>query len=551
MEYGRTGRIAVLFLGFVFCACILIGRLAVLASGQELTEASTMQSTRTLTVAKSRGMIYDHTLTPLVGTESFYRASVMPTESAVQTMTKILPEQSTMILELARQRSPFTLDVPERHIYARDVHVFEVFSRYTDPAAAPHLVGYTDSAGDRGLSGIERAYDEYLSEIASAIKVTYQADVIGNPVEGTYPVIEEEGYPVREGIVLTLDAKLQEICRKAALAQYPQPENARIERVPMKKGGVLVMNPDNGNILACVSFPEFSQNDPAASLDAQDSPFLNRCLSAYNVGSPFKLVMAACALENGISRYHTYTCKGYEDISGQIFYCNNRNGHGEIDMKTAVAESCNTYFIHLMEILGPDAVMLTARSMGFGMSDQLAEGIVGAAGSLPELELLHLLPAEAANFSFGQGKLLATPLQLAKMIAVIANGGNSVTPRLVEGFTDPEGTTIVSHEPVYASNPVLLSGTAAVLREFMTEVVENGSGIYAKPESGFAGGKTGSAQTGLYRDEEEIVHAWFAGFYPDVSPKYVIVVFVEEGASGAHAAAPVFKDIVDALNRRE
>ena len=126
-----------------------------------------------------------------------------------------------------------------------------------------------------------------------------------------------------------------------------------------------------------------------------------------------------------------------------------------------------------------------------------------------------------------------------------------MTPRLVEGFTDVSGTQIASHEPVYASNPVILSGTAAVLREFMTEVVENGSGIYAKPKEGIAGGKTGSAQTGLYREEEELVHAWFVGFYPDVSPKYVIVVFVEEGGSGAHAAAPVFKDIVDALNRLE
>lgn len=548
MEYGTIGRVASLFLLFVLCACILIGRLAVLTSGEELAEASLQQGTRTLTVASSRGMIYDRNLVPMVGTETFYRAAILPTESAVQAVVRILPESAPTILELARQRSPFTMEVPTRYIYARDVQVFEVTSRYNDPGIAPHLVGYTDAAGDRGLSGIEKAYDDYLSGIGASIRVSYQANVIGEPVEGSYPMIEQKAYPVQEGIVLTLDAQLQEICRNAALAQYPQAEESKIERVPMKKGGVLVMEPYTGNILACVSFPEFSQNDVSVSLHAQDSPFLNRCLSAYNVGSPFKLVMAACALENGVSRHHTYTCKGYEEIGGQIFYCNNRNGHGEIDMKTAVAQSCNTYFIHLMEILGPDAVMMMARSMGFGAADQLAEGITGVSGTLPEIGELHLLPAEAANLSFGQGKLLATPMQLAKMVSVIANGGNSVTPRLVEGFTDAAGTKIASHEPIYATNPVLLSSTAAVLREFMTEVVENGSGIYAKPDSGYAGGKTGSAQTGLYRAEEEIVHAWFVGFYPDVSPKYVIVVFVEEGESGAHAAAPIFKDIVDALN---
>lgn len=530
---------------------MLIVRLAILSSGEELAAAGTAQGSKTLTVAANRGMIYDRNLEPLVNRETFYRAAVMPTQQAVQAITRMLPDTSEAILELAKQRNPFTLDVPSPYIYAKGVSVFEVFSRYSDPPLAPHIVGYTDSAGSRGLSGIEKAYDAFLTRDDAVIKVSYQADVMGNPVQGTVPVTERSGYQVSEGVVLTLDARIQEICRKAALAQYPPQEDAKLERTPIAKGGVLVMEPNSGNILACVSFPEFSQNDVAASLEAEDSPFLNRCLCAYNAGSPFKLAVAAAALENGVSRYHTYTCKGYEDVGGQIFYCNNLSGHGEIDMKTAVAESCNTYFIHLMGIIGPDTVMQTARSMGFGSADLLAEGIIGAEGTLPELDELHLLPAEAANFAFGQGKLLATPLQLAQMISVIANGGNSVTPRLVEGYTDASGTAVTQHEPVYAANSVLLPRTAAYLREFMVEVVENGSGIYAQPEEGSAGGKTGSAQTGIYRDGEELVHAWFAGFYPDVSPKYVIVIFVEEGESGAHAAAPVFKEIVDHLAQLE
>lgn len=536
-----------MFLCFMFGVLVVMGRLAVLSSGEELAAAGDAQGSKTLTVASNRGMIYDRNLKPLVNTETFYRAAVMPTERAVQTMVRVVPENSMSILALARQGSPFTMDVPSPYIYAEGISVFEIFKRYSDSSLAPHIVGYTDAAGSRGLSGIEKAYDYFLNREEAEIRVSYQADGAGVPVEGMSPSTEQDAYQVKEGVVLTLDAEIQQICREAALAHFPHTEESRVERIPMSKGGVLVMDPNSGNLLACVSFPEFLQNDVAASLEAEDSPFLNRCLSAYNVGSPFKLVMAASALENGVSRYHTYTCKGYEDIGGQIFYCNNRNGHGEIDMETAVQESCNTYFIHLMKILGPDAVMLTARSMGFGTADQLAEGISGAAGSLPELEELRLLPAEAANLSFGQGKLLATPLQLARMISVIAGGGNSVTPRLVEGFTDESGTKITQHEPIYAANPVILPRTAAILREFMIGVVEEGSGIYAQPEIGGAGGKTGSAQTGIYRDGEELVHAWFAGFYPDVSPKYVIVVFVEEGGSGAHAAAPIFKDIVDAL----
>ena len=509
-----------------------------------MAAAVTAQGQKTLEVAKGRGMIYDRNLQPLVNEQSSYRAAVMPTEQAIRTVTELLPEQSMGILELARQGNPFTLELPTPYVYSGGVYVFEIKQRYSDPPLAPHIVGYTDTAGTRGLSGIEKAYDTLLTQEDAAIRVSYQADVLGNPVEGTTVQVDKDGYAVKEGVVLTLDKEIQQICRDAALGLTGQSDSSR---EPMEKGGVLVMDPHSGDILACVSFPEFSQNDVAASLEAEDSPFLNRCLSAYNVGSPFKLVVAAAALENGISRYHTYTCKGYEDIGGQIFYCNNLAGHGEIDMKTAVEESCNTYFIHLMDILGPDAVMLMARSMGFGNGDQLAEGISGAAGNLPELELLRSLPAEAANLSFGQGQLLATPLQLAKMISVIAGGGNSVTPRLVIGTTNQDATAVASYEPVYAANPAILPRTAAVLREFMIGVVEEGSGIYAQPEEGGAGGKTGSAQTGIYREDEELVHAWFTGFYPALSPQYVIVVFVEEGESGAKAAAPIFKAIVDQL----
>lgn len=562
MEKQVSRRILLCFLVFIFMAIVLFLRLAYLTQGSGLALAGQAQSTQTLKVAVNRGMIYDCNLKPLVNQETFYRASVMPTEQAVQAAAKVLPDRSLDILEMARQRRPFLLEFPTQYVYAKGINVFEVYRRYSDVPLAPHIIGYTDGSGLNGMSGIERAYNDYLTRSEAVIEVSYQADVSGGAVEGTSPRVSKSSYDLKEGIVLTLDERIQRLIHRAYEEAIFRKNSAELkedptERKAMEYGGILVMDVHTGNILACGSYPDFSQNDVAASLDAAGSPFINRCFNAYNVGSPFKLTIAAAALENGISRYHTYTCKGYEDIGGQIFYCNNLAGHGKIDMKTAVEQSCNTYFIHLMKLIGPETAMRMIYAMGFGTGDSIADGIGSVSGTLPDLDQLRMMPAEAANLSFGQGKLLATPLQLAKMISIIANGGNSVTPRLVEGFTNREGTKIETFEPIYASNPVISERTAAALREFMIGVVEDGSGTYAKPKAGGAGGKTGSAQTGIFvigeedMEDEEIVHAWFTGFFPARSPKYAIVVFAEEGGSGAKAAAPVFKIIADGLAELE
>ena len=562
MEDQVARRILICFQIFIVLAVILFLRIAYLTQGSGLAAVGQAQSTQTLKVASNRGMIYDRNLQPLVNQGILYRAAVMPTEQAVQTAAKVLPDRSTAILELARERKPFLLEFPTPYVYSKGINVFEVYKRYNDVPLAPHIIGYTDGSGTNGMAGIEQAYNDFLTRNEAVIEVTYMADVTGNVVEGESPRTNKSGYDVKEGIVLTLDGEIQKLVRKACQEAIFHKNTAELaedptERKAMEYGGVLVMDIFTGNILACASFPDFSQNDVASSLDAEGSPFINRCFHEYNVGSPFKLAVAAAALENGVSRYHTYTCKGYENIGGQIFYCNNLAGHGKIDMGEAVAESCNTYFIHLMQVLGPETVLRMVQAMGFGSGDSLADGIGSVSGTLPELEQLRIMPAEAANLSFGQGKLMATPLQLAKMVALIANGGNRVTPRLVEGFTNEDGTQFASHEPIYAANPVISQRTAAVLQEFMIGVVEEGSGIYAMPAAGGAGGKTGSAQTGIYMigdgDEEdtEIVHAWFTGFFPARSPKYAVVVFVESGESGAKAAAPVFKIIADGLAEME
>jgi penicillin-binding protein 2 len=183
--------------------------------------------------------------------------------------------------------------------------------------------------------------------------------------------------------------------------------------------------------------------------------------------------------------------------------------------------------------------------MGFGSSTQLAQGIVGASGVLTEEELLY--GGELANFSFGQGRLTATPLQIAAAVAAIANGGNLHTPQLVLGLTS-DGITIDQPCEPYVSGRAMSTQTSDLPRKMMVQVVENGSGAKAKPEVGGAGGKTASAQTGRWNGEgKEEVQAWFAGFYPALSPRWSIVVLCENGGSGGDRAAPVFRQICSSI----
>ena len=137
-------------------------------------------------------------------------------------------------------------------------------------------------------------------------------------------------------------------------------------------------------------------------------------------------------------------------------------------------------------------------------------------------------------------------MQIACLVSAIANGGGAITPRLVAGST-VDGTSLTSPTAVYSPRPVFLPEAAEQVRRMMVSVVEEGSGKNAKPQRGGAGGKTASAQTGQYLDGEEVVHAWFAGFYPAEEPRYTIVVFCEGGDSGGDRACPVFKEIADGI----
>lgn len=526
-------RIVGVFVVMLTIASGLMVRLYALSMNVGLEQAAQSQSAYTLQITTTRGQIYDRNLQPLTDTEQRNYLAVLPTDDAVQACAEQITGTSRRLaLDAAAQGTPFVLPLEDgQKVYAADVENFTVSSRLPhDPSEqlAVHLLGYLDGEGN-GVSGIEQAYNDQLAAAGEQVTVRCQVDALGRPMENGTMQVEGSSRPPQQGVILTLDKRMQQ-----AVEQVGE---------QIDQGAIVVMDVHTGAITASASFPQYDPYHLEAALEDAGQPLINRALLPYCVGSSFKLSVAAAALEEGISPSFLVDCVGGTTVAGRIFYCHNRAGHRETDLKRAIEQSCNPYFIKLGQETGTEQLLGMAKALGFGQETQLADGVIAQAGNLPTLGELSS-PHELANFSFGQGKLTATPVQIAAMVSAVANGGMAVTPHLVMGTTE-DGQTVQEKESP-APVRVFSHQTAAFLQEAMIGVVEEGSAPLAQPKQGGAGGKTASAQTGLYDEEgEEIVHAWFAGFFPAQNPQYAAVILIEGGEYGGQVASPLFAQLVD------
>lgn len=515
---------------FLIAALLFVSSARLLTiSGGENAEAARSQSSIRVEITRPRGTIFDCNLTPMVNRSTKYMAAVAPTPQAVVALRAAgLPEER-LEAALARleQKKPAVVEL-EQPVYAQGITLFSVLDRYGDDMQAVHTVGYLDSDG-HGAAGIEKAFDSllYAEEPLSAV---YTIDAAGHVLPGVEPEIEGSAGTLNDGVALTLDSRIQAITEKATQS--------------LTAGAAVVLEVGTGKIRGMASRPGFSPDNLADSLQADNAPFINRALTAYNVGSIFKPCVAAAALEGGFTKDYGYTCLGHALIGGRNFNCNTEEGHGPMTLYSALERSCNTYFYNLALQAGADAVYGMAKLLGFGQSRYLADGMASDPGSLPNLEVLSAQPAAMANFAIGQGDLLLSPLALCSLYEAVAGDGAYHAPSLVEG-TVKDGVL----EPVDPAAPTQVMGadTAAVIRQGLIGVIETGTGASARPEKGSAGGKTATAETGWLRDGRKVLQAWFAGFYPAENPKYVIVVLAEDGRSGGSTCAPVFKAICDGL----
>ena len=527
-------RMIAVFAAVLFALGGMMARLYTLANSS-LQEAAGAQSKLTVTVARARGTIYDRNGTALTNTGYQYKAAVTATPEGLSSLSSVMPEEEwTVLRDRLQSGKPTVVTFEDAVSIGKGVTLVKAPVRYGESSLAAHIIGYVGDDGIHGVSGIEKAFDEQLIACGGEVKVTYETDGRGQVLAGGEVTIKDTLWQTKGGVVLTLDAAIQRIveCRGAQL---------------LDKGAVVVMDPKNGDLLAAASFPSFSASSLATYLDAENEPLFNRFTAAYNCGSVFKIVSAAAALEAGIPLVQSYYCGGRLKVGNNTIKCHHTLGHGWQTMYGGFIQSCNPYFIRLIQTVGAEALYRLSSSLGFDSALVLADGYTTASGTLPSLTALQQ-PTALANLSFGQGDLTATPIHIAQMTTAAVNDGVLYPARLVLGQMGTDG--VVAENEMEAPIRLFSAQTAAQLREMMCGVVEEGNGKIARPSVGGAGGKTGTAQTGwLAADGNTMVQSWFTGFYPAEDPRYVITVLSEDAGSNDKQAAPVFKTICEELGR--
>jgi penicillin-binding protein 2 len=334
-----------------------------------------------------------------------------------------------------------------------------------------------------------------------------------------------------------------------------QQEAARWLDGPEKVGAVIAMDPRNGEILTLVSSPSYNPNlfarrlqraDWQALIDDPNHPLQNRAIqNTYSPGSTFKIVMATAGLTEGLVNERTSVyCGGGGTFYGRYFRCWKKGGHGTVAAHNALKLSCDVYFYTLGQRLGIEKIAAYSRLLGLGSITGVdiegeKKGLVPDTAWSESVRKMKWYPGETISVSIGQGPVLMTPLQMAEMTAVVANGGKKVIPHLIKGAELPEPEHVALNE-----------NALRIVREGLWAVVnEPGGTAYwsARVPGAEMAGKTGTVQViaqSARTDAKALPfkfrdHAWFTSFAPAQDPKIVVAVFAEHGGGGSRTAAPI------------
>ncbi|MCM1568266.1 MAG: penicillin-binding transpeptidase domain-containing protein [Roseburia sp.] len=378
-----------------------------------------------------------------------------------------------------------------------------------------HVVGYST----QGKMGVESLANYYLINTSIPLSAKVANDVAGvkNPGDNVYT---------------TLNVRLQEEADR---------------QLGMYRGAVMVTEVKTGRVLAMVSNPDFNPNEISDIWqelieDSTNSVLVNRATQGlYPPGSTFKILTALEYIRENPDSYdkYSYQCNGAYRLGNDKISCYHGANHGVVSLERSFAKSCNSSFANIGMSLNRTAFANTLGELLFGKELPFALNYSKSAVHIPaEGEET----AEMMQTSIGQGRTQMTPLHLNMITCAIANGGELMTPYLVDSVKSATGTVVKSFRPV--SGGRLMSETeAAVLREFMTAVVEEGTATKLSGLSYTAAGKTGSAE---YNDIKGDSHAWFTGFAPAENPEVCITIILEGAGSGGDYAVPLAKRILDA-----
>lgn len=424
------------------------------------------------------------------------------------------------------------------------VKVDEDYKRYYPYGTlASKVLGFT-GADNQGILGLEVKYDEYLQGTNGKILTLTDARGIEIENAGESRLEPVNGYD----LCLSLDYNIQMYCEQAA------------KKVCTKKSAdsvsVIVMNPQNGELMAMVNYPEFDLNNPftlagdtGEAVSAEEKQNLlnkmwrNQCISdTYEPGSTFKIITAAAALEEGVVKLDdAFFCPGYKIVEDRRIRCARTTGHGAETFETGIMNSCNPVFMELGERLGAENFVGYFKQ--FGLLSKTNIDLPGEAGTIMH-KTENIGPVELATISFGQSFQI-THIQLVTTVSSIINGGTRVTPHFGVSVQDADGNTVKTFSYETHEN-ICTAETSETMRYLLEKVVSEGTGKNAKIEGFSIGGKTATSQT-LPRSDHKYISS-FLGFAPADNPQVLVLVVINNPQGiyyGGTIAAPVAKEIFE------
>lgn len=560
----------VLFVTFVIIA-LLIARLGYiqLIDGKRLSEMAYEQQTLDRSINPKRGTIYDSTGQVLAQSSSVETVTVNPVNikkddrerfakklseifelDYEKTLKKISKRSSieTIAKKVDKEKTDELRKWMEESSITTGINIDEDTKRYyPNNNLASQIIGFCGS-DNQGLDGIEAKYEKVLAGTKGTIK--RHTDAKGGE-------IGEEGEKYNSAVdgndlILTIDMNVQSIVEKYL-------EEACIDNKCTDGGNIVVMNPQNGDILAMATYPDYNLNDPYAAYteelkgiwDTQEQAEKTKSLQAvwrnraitdtYEPGSTFKTITASAALEEGlvtdIDKEGQFCCTGGIEVAGVRIKCwRYYRPHGPESLRQALMNSCNPIFIGLGQKMGVHTYYGYLQK--FGLLERTGIDLPGEAGSIFLAEN-KMGPVELATVSFGQ-RFEITPIQLVTAVSAIANGGNLVQPRVVKAVVDSETGERTDVETKIKAQAISKETSEKVL-SMMESVVAEGTGKNAKVAGYRIGGKTGTSEDGV--NTNKYVTS-FLGVAPIENPQVVVLVTLynpigEGGHQGGGVAAPV------------
>ena len=545
---------------FLCCAAMLLGLLGRLVylmgfrSDYYYEKAEDLHE-RERDIKAARGEILDANGKVLAANKTVCTVSVIHSQiKEPEKVTALLAEKLEMESEEVRKRVEKVSSIERirtnvekevgdeiRNAGLAGVKVDEDYKRtYPYGSLASKVLGFT-GGDNQGIVGLEVEYEEVLAGTPGKILTTTDARGVELNGVGERRQEPENGDNLR----ISLDASIQEYVQQAALKVMEEKEAERVS--------ILLMNPQNGELYACVNVPEFDLNDPFAlpeGLSAADGKekqdllnqmWRNPCLNdTYEPGSTFKIITMAAGLEEGVvSLEDRFYCPGYKLVDDRRIHCANRRGHGSQNFVQGAENSCNPVFIEVGMRLGVDRYYQYFKQ--FGLMKQTGVDLPGEAGTIMHKKE-NMGNVELATVAFGQSFQI-TPIQLAATVSSLINGGNRVTPHFGVAVESADGGTV--RELSYpVEQGVVSAETSATVRSILEKVVSEGSGKNAAIEGYSIGGKTATSQT-LPRSANRYISS-FLGFAPADEPKVLALCIIHDPKGvyyGGTIAAPVVRSI--------